>query len=119
MDYLYSFFIILGASLAGETLCRLLPLPVPAAVYGLVLLFAALQLGLVKVERIRTAGNWLIGIMGLLFVSPVVNLLDSWDLVKDRLLPVAVIVGLSTLAVFGAAGRLTQWLRRKGGKPHD
>ena len=118
MEYLLQLLIILGFSFAGEALNRLIPLPVPAAVYGLVLLFLALRTGLVKVEKISPVGNWLIGIMGIFFVAPVVNLLDSWISVREALLPVLVTVVLSTVAVFAVAGRVTQWLRRKGGS-HD
>lgn len=118
MEYLAQLLIILGFTFAGEALNRLIPLPIPAAVYGLVLLFLGLSTGLVKVEKIKTVSNWLIGIMGIFFVAPVVNLLDSWAAIKDALLPVLVIVVLSTVAVFAAAGIVTQWLRRKGGR-HD
>ena len=61
MEYLLQLLIILGFTFAGEALNRLIPLPVPAAVYGLVLLFLALSTGLVKVEKIKTVGNWLCG----------------------------------------------------------
>ena len=118
MEYLLQLLIILVFTLAGETMSLLIPLPIPAAVYGLVLLFLALSTGLVKAEKIKTVGNWLIGIMGVFFVAPVVNLLDSWASVKAALLPVLFTVVFSTVAVFGAAGLVTQWLRRKGGS-HD
>ena len=74
MRYLSQFMIILGFTLAGETLHRLVPLPVPASVYGLVLLFLALCTGLVKVERVKQAGDFLISVMPVLFVSPMVGI---------------------------------------------
>ena len=52
MRYLSQFLIMLGFTLAGEVLHRLVPLPIPASVYGLVLLFLALCLGRVKPERV-------------------------------------------------------------------
>ena len=118
MEYLLQLLMILGFTFAGETLSRLIPLPIPAAVYGLVLLFLSLCAGLVKVEKVKTVGNWLIGIMGIFFVAPVVNLLDSWAAVREALLPVLFIVIVSTVVVFAVAGGITQWLRRKGGS-HD
>lgn len=118
MEYVVQLLIILAFTFAGEVLSRVIPLPVPAAVYGLVLLFLALRTGLVKVEKIKTVGNWLIAIMGVFFVAPVVNLMDSWAAVKDTLVPVIVTVLVSTVAVFAAAGTLTQWLGKKGGR-HD
>ena len=85
---------------------------------GLVLLFLGLRTGLVKTEKIQTVGNWLIAIMGIFFVAPVVNLMDSWAAVKETLVPVLVIVVVSTVAVFAAAGILTQRLGKKG-DTHD
>ena len=78
MKYLYQFAIIVGFTFWGEALNLLIPLPIPAAVYGLVLLFLALQLRIVKLEHIKTAGDWMIGIMGILFVAPTVNILGCW-----------------------------------------
>ena len=59
---------IFGFTLLGEALQRLLPLPIPAAVYGLVLLFAALCLKIVKVEQINKVSNFLLTILPILFV---------------------------------------------------
>ena len=116
MKYLYQFVIIVGFTFLGETLNRLIPLPIPAAVYGLVLLFLALQLRIVKLEHIKTAGDWLVGIMGILFVAPTVNILGCWDKIAPYLLPISVIVVVSTVVVFGVAGIVTQLLTRKEDK---
>ena len=118
INYLRQGILIFGFSLLGEALHWLLPLPIPAAIYGLVLLFLGLRTGLVKTEKIQTVGNWLIAIMGIFFVAPVVNLMDSWAAVKDTLVLVLAIVLVSTVAVFAVSGRLTQWLGKKGGS-HD
>ena len=53
MKYLSQFLIILGFTFAGEALQRIIPLPIPASVYGLLLLFGALCLGLVKLEQVN------------------------------------------------------------------
>ena len=66
MKYLTQFLIIMGFTLAGEALQRLIPLPIPASVYGLALLFLALCLKLVKVEMSRGSSlpvgtGWTVG----------------------------------------------------------
>ena len=75
MKYLSQFLIILGFSLVGEALQLLIPLPIPASVYGIVLLFAALSCKLVKVEQVKDAGGFLISILPVLFVPPAVGIL--------------------------------------------
>lgn len=113
MKYLSQFLIILGFSLVGEALQRLIPLPVPASVYGLVLLFAALSLKIIKVEQVKKAGSFLISILPILFVSPMVGILEDWALIRGLLLPVLLLVLASTAVTFGISGRLTQCLGNK------
>ena len=119
MKYLPQFCIILGFTLAGEALQRLLPLPIPASVYGLALLFAALCLGLVKVEQVKDAATFLISIMSLLFVSPAVGIVENWALIQPQLLPILLLLAGSTFLTFGISGGLTQLLLKKGGGQRD
>lgn len=115
MRYLSQFLIILGFTLTGETLQRLIPLPIPASVYGLVLLFLALCTGLLKVERVKQAGDFLISIMPVLFVNPMVGIAERWGLIAPHLVPIVLILLSTTALTFGIAGRITQWLIRRGG----
>ena len=69
MKYLNQFMIIMGFSLLGEALQRLIPMPIPASVYGIIVLFAALCLGLVKLEQIKETAGFLSSILPVLFVS--------------------------------------------------
>ena len=115
MKYLSQFCILLGFALLGEALQKLIPLPIPASVYGLVLLFLALCTGLLKPEHIEETASFLVGIMGIMYVAPAVNILAYYDVIAPQLVPVCVIVLTSTVVVFAVAGLVTQWLRRKGG----
>ena len=119
MKYLSQFCIILGFTLAGEALQRLLPLPIPASVWGLALLFLALCFGIVKVEQVKQASVFLISIMSVLFVAPAVGIVENWSAISSRLLPIILLLAGSTFLTFGISGCLTQWLIRKGGDCHD
>ena len=114
MKYISQFCIILGFTLLGEVLQRLIPLPIPASVYGLALLFLALCLKLVKVEQVREVGGFLTSLLPLLFVSPTVGILDCWSLIQPRLLSIILLLVASTALVFGISGIVTQALGRKG-----
>lgn len=113
VTYLKQSAIIFGFSLLGEALNRLLPLPIPAAVYGLVLLFAALCLKIVKVEQINKVSDFLLTILPILFVSPAVNLLESWGIVAPHVVTIALLVLSSTILVFAVAGVISQLFCRK------
>ena len=115
MKYLSQFLIILGFTLTGEALQRIIPLPIPASVYGLTLLFLALCLKIVKVEQVKQTGAFLTSILPILFVSPAVNIVDDWGLIQNDLLPIVLIMVGSTLLTFCISGRFAQWLMKKGG----
>lgn len=119
MKYLTQFLRILAFTLAGELLQRLVPLPIPASVYGLVLLFGALNTGLVKLEQAKDAGGFLISILPILFVSPAVGILDNWEAIRGALIPILALTLLSTVLTFGIAGRATQAMMGKEEKPND
>ena len=108
MKYVFQFARIMAFCLAGELLHALLPLPVPSGIYGLLLLVAALLTGVVKLEQVKQAGDFLTGIFPLLFVPTVAGVMGIWDLIAGNLLPIAVAVVPVTWAVMAAAGMVTQ-----------
>ena len=63
MKYIRQFVIILFISFIGEALKYVLPLPIPASIYGLVLMFVLLETKVLKVEAVQDAGKFLIEIM--------------------------------------------------------
>ena len=119
MKYLSQFLIIMGFTLTGEALQRLIPVAIPASVYGLVLLFLALCFGLVKVEQVKEVGGFLSSILPILFVSPTVGILEYWALIRPQLLPICLLLLASTVLTFGISGRITQGIMRKGGEAND
>ena len=119
MRYLKQFTIILTISLLGEVLHYILPLPVPASIYGLLLMLAALMTGVVKRDSVREAGVFLVEIMPVMFIPAAVGLLEAWGVLRPVWLPVAVITVVSTVLVMGVSGLVTQFVirrdeRRKG-----
>lgn len=120
MKYLRQILLILLLSCLGELLNHLIPLPIPASIYGMVLVFAALSLKIIKTESVADVGEFLVSILPVLFVSPLVNLLDYWSAIQDALVPILLIIITSTVLVFAVSGWVTQWLiRRKGRQNHD
>ena len=58
MRYLQQFLWITGFTLAGEALHAALPLPIPAAVWGLTLLFLALESGRLPLDSVAAAASF-------------------------------------------------------------
>lgn len=91
-----------------------LPLPVPASIYGLVLMLLALVMGIVKIEQVKDTAVFLIEIMPVMFIPAAVGLLDSWSVLRPTIVPVIVITVLTTIIVMVVTGRVTQNVIRKG-----
>ena len=113
MRYLKQFTIILTISLLGEVLHYIIPLPVPASIYGLLLMLAALLTGVVKRDSVREAGAFLVEIMPVMFIPAAVGLLQAWGVLRPVWLPVAVITVVSTVLVMGVSGLVTQFVVRR------
>ena len=109
MKYVRQFLIILVISFIGELLRYYIPLKIPASIYGLVLLFAALELRIIKLVSIRETSRFLIEIMPLMFVPAGVGLLSSWGVLKPVCVPIMVIVLIMVMAV---SGKVTQGVIR-------
>ncbi len=118
MKYIKQLLIILLFTFLGEALASVLPLPIPAAIYGLILLFLALCTGLLKPHHIDETARLLIQIMSVLFVAPTVGILAHWGLIAPRLVPILVIMVVSTVVVFAISGLVTKLFLRKGGDDH-
>ncbi len=119
MKYIHQAGFIFLFALLGETMARLLPLPVPAAIWGMILLFLALCTGVIREEQIRDTARGLVAILPVLFVAPTVNLMDQVKLLLPHLPAVLVIIPVCTLLTFLVSGRAAQrLLDRKGGRKH-
>ena len=108
MKYVRQFLIILVFSFIGELLKFLIPLPIPASIYGLVLMFLALQFRILKIESVKETAKFLVEIMPVMFIPAGVELLTSWSTLQEMLIPVVVITIVSTIVVMTVAGKVTE-----------
>lgn len=117
MSHIKQFGIILLFSFAGELLNFLIPLPIPASIYGIVLLFSALMLGIVKLENVEKTGSFLIEIMPMMFIPAAVGIMESFSLVKASFWEYIAITAVSTVIVMAVSGAVTQLVtKHSGGK---
>lgn len=78
MKYINQFLIILLISFLGEILKCLLPLPIPASIYGMIILFLGLMTKVIKLESVKETGKFLIEIMPIMFIPAGVGLMTTW-----------------------------------------
>lgn len=112
MKYIKQFALIALLTFIGECLNMLIPLPVPASIYGMVLLFVCLQTGILKLSQIEETADLLLGVMPIFFISPTVSLMSSIGVIKDSLLGVVVVCVISTAVVMVITGLVAQFVIR-------
>ena len=119
MKFVRQFMTILAISFVGELLHALLPLPVPASIYGLVLMLIGLQTGILPLNAVNEAGGFLIEIMPMLFIPAGVGLMVSWGDLKPVLVPIMVTIVVTTVLVMGVSGRTAQFVLKKEEKKDE
>ena len=95
MKYVKQFSIILGISFLAELLEILIPLPIAASVYGLVIMLVGLITKLIPLEKVETAADFLVDAMSIMM-----------------LLPICVITVVSTVLIMIVTGRVSQHIIR-------
>ncbi|MBQ7434004.1 MAG: CidA/LrgA family protein [Lachnospiraceae bacterium] len=113
MKYVKQIGIIMTLSFAGEVLHEIVPLPVPANIYGIVLLFLCLECKVIKVSAVREVSKILIELMPLMFIPAAVGLIDTWGLIQNAWMAYLVTTVVSTFVVLFVAGHVTQFVIRR------
>ncbi|MCT1798193.1 CidA/LrgA family protein [Aerococcus viridans] len=113
MKYLKQAFIIIVITLIAEVLSHTLPLPLPASIYGMLILFVCLITGVIKMEQVENVGEWLIAVMPAMFVVPGAGFITSWASLQPHLLSWSVIISVTTVLVMAVAGLVAQSLQKR------
>ncbi|MCI1930179.1 MAG: CidA/LrgA family protein [Clostridia bacterium] len=114
MKYIKQFMIIFGITFLGEVIYKLLDFPIPAGIYGLVILLLFLQTGILKFDEIKDVGEFLLDILAITFVPSTVGIVTASDDLKQFLIPILLALFVVTFIVFGITGRVSQFfLERK------
>ena len=104
MNIMGELALIFGICLVGEGVAALLPVAFPASVISMVLLMVLLLAGVVKDRHIQTASHFLVANMAFFFLPSFVGLLEHIELLKSQLVPLLLIIVLTTPVVYLVTG---------------
>lgn len=113
MKFIKQLSIILTISLIAELMEYLIPLPVAASIYGLVLMLLGLITKIIPLEKVEGAADFLVEILPIMFIPPTVGIMTSVDALKEMLVPLCVISVVSTVLIMTVTGRVSQRIIRK------
>lgn len=112
MKLLYQFGIIIFVTFLGEVLHGMLPFPVPASIYGLLLMLFCLCTKIIRLSQVKVAADFLIEIMPPMFIPAAVGILAAWADLQAILVPALVITCVTTIVVMVVTGRAAQAVMR-------
>lgn len=116
MKFIKQLAIILSISFLAEVMEYLIPLPVAASIYGLLLMLLGLVTKIIPLEKVEGAADFLVEIMPILFIPPTVGIMASADALKEMLVPLCVISVVSTVLIMAVTGRVSQGIIRRSGR---
>jgi len=112
MKFVKQFFIIALISLIGEVLHYFIPLPIPASIYGLVLMFTALKLKIFPLSAVKETSDYLLSIMPIFFVAPAIAILENLEVLKAHWIFLFIVSFISTILAMVSSGFVTQIIIR-------
>ena len=104
MNIMGELALIFGICLVGEGVAALLPVAFPASVISMVLLMVLLLTGVVKDRHIQKVSHFLVANMAFFFLPSFVGLLEHIELLKSQLVPLLLIIVLTTPVVYLITG---------------
>ena len=108
MKYLFQTAVILLLTFLGEILHALIPLPIPASIYGLLLMLFCLCTGILKPHQIEETAAFFLKIMPVLFLPAIAGLLAVRTQLPAILIPFLVILVATTYIVMAVTGKVTE-----------
>jgi len=119
VKYIKQLLIILLVSFIAEAMEYFIPLPVAASVYGLILMLIGLMTGIIPLEKVEGAADFLVEIMPILFIPPTVGIMASVEALKQMLVPLCVISVVSTVLIMAVTGRVSQLIIRRSDRKKE
>lgn len=108
--------ILMLTLLIGTLLKMVIPIPVPATVYGMIILFILLRSKLVKVEKVEPVSNVLLANLAFLFVPAGVGMINEFKTLEGHLLAVIGILFVSNFLTLFVTGHVVQLIQKRGKK---
>lgn len=113
MKLLRQFLIILVICFIGEVSNKVVHIPLPGSIIGMILLFICLLTGVVKLEMIEEISRFLLDHLAFFFIPAGVGLLAYLDILSKNILPFMVICIFTTIFVMIVTGYTVQLIKRR------
>lgn len=107
MKYVKQFAIIITVSFLGELLSHFIPLPIPASIWGLLIMLCLLTLRILPLDSVKDTAKLLVSLMQIMFIPAAVALILSLEEIKNALPAIIISIAIVTPIVFFTSGKVT------------
>lgn len=104
MEIFKQLAIILMILECGKMTNKILNIPIPGSVIGMVLLLILLNFKILKIEKIERLSNFLLDNLAFLFIPATVSVMESYKIIKSQWIQIITICVITTVIVFGVTG---------------
>lgn len=112
-------FIIFGISYLGDCLQKIMDLPLPGSLIGMIILLCCLQVRLIKLHQIETVSDFLLGHLPFFFIPAGVSLLSYLGMIQNIWISLIVICILTTIITMGVSGKVVEWCMNRKENVHE
>lgn len=110
MKYINQASIIFAVSAVAEVCNYLIPLPIPASIYGILLLLVCLLTGVVRLDMIQETSSFFIVLMPITFIPGIGGIVDRWHIIRPQLGPYLLTAVVTAVLVLVGAGLAAQFV---------
>jgi len=112
--------IILAFLALGEVVSIMIRHFIPGSVVGMLLLFGALCLKVVKVETVREVADFLTGNMTIFFIPAFVGIMNECGVIRTSFWGWVFVLVATTVIVMASSGLVAEWvIRAKAGSSNS
>ena len=112
MNIIRALLVVLGCLTLGEAAVWILGVKLPGSIFGMGLLFSALQGGGGKLYWVVARGDILMANLTLFLVPPCVAVISYLDVIANDWFSILTATIASTVCVLLVTGKVHEWVRR-------
>ena len=113
MRIVKEFGIIFFCLLLGNITKTFIDFPIPDTVYGMIYLFIAMNLKIVRLEDLQLVPSGLLDNLQLFLIPPTVAIVNVFDLIKGELFQLFIIIFISAMITMVVTGSVVSFVQRR------
>lgn len=113
MKFFRESILLLSIYFAGEIISKLLGIPIPGNIIGMILLFLLLSTNIIKVEKVENLSTFFLDHLAFFFLPASVGLMTSFESLRGSILKIIILCIVTTIIVISITSLTVQFICNK------